>query len=212
MPDPHGSNAPIISPFAEARRGRRREGMAPPRAIVLLCVARLSSGNVPAWENLPLTRAATSPRNGSPTLPRQVYVPLVPRIVPPWENPLPASTIASPNAGRCGKDAAQRLGLGELSGFGQRMRAILPQRPGMGEMALRKISRWERRREGPNRLPAETSDPLPVRKGGSLPRRDDVQIRAIFDARKAEILPSKDDAPLALRNVPAWENSKGRRS
>ncbi len=62
-----------------------------------------------------------------------------------------------------------------------------------------------------SRLPAETSDPLPVRKGGSLPRRDDVQIRAIFDARKTEILPSKDDAPLALRNVPAWESLAGSR-
>ena len=185
--------------------------MAPPRAIVLPCVARLSSGNVPAWENLLLTRAVTSPRNGTPTLPRQVYVPLVPRIVPPWENPLPASTIASPNAGRCGKDAAQRLGLGELSGFGQRMRAILAQRPGLGEMRAHKIPAWERRRGEPSRLPAETSEALSARKGSSLPRRDDVQIRAIFDVRKTEILPSKDDAPLALRNVPAWESLAGSR-
>ena len=45
-----------------------------------------------------------------------------------WEDPLPASTIDSPKAGRCGKDAAQRPCLGELSEFERRIRMILAQR------------------------------------------------------------------------------------
>ena len=122
------------------------------------------------------------------------------------EDPLPAGTIASPKAGRCGKEAAQRLGLGGFDGFEKKTRLIPAKRPGLGEKRPRKIPARESRREGPSRLPAGTSEPFSARKGGSLPRRDVVQTRASFGARKAEILPSKDDAPKARRNFPAWKS------
>ena len=91
----------------------------------------------------------------------------------------------------------------------QRVRAILAQRLGSGEIRVRKIPAREKRREGPSRLPAGTSEPLSARKGRPLPRRDVVQTWARFGARRAAVLPSKDDAPLIWRNVPAWESSSG---
>ncbi len=75
----------------------------------------------------------------------------------------------------------------------QRIRAILAQRPNSGEMRVRKIPAWEKRREGTSRLPAGTSEAFSARKGDSLPRRDVVQTRAAFGACRAEILPSGDD-------------------
>lgn len=68
----------------------------------------------------------------------------------------------------------------------QRIRAILTQRPGSGEMRVRKIPAWESRREGPTRLPAGTSDPFSARKGRSLPRRDLVQAWARFGATQSK--------------------------
>ena len=86
------------------------------------------------------------------------------------------------------------------------MQAFLPQRPGSGEKRVRKIPAREKRREGPSRLPAKTSEPFSAREGDSLPRRDVVQTRAAFGAWRAEILPSKDDVPGMTHNVPAWES------
>lgn len=88
----------------------------------------------------------------------------------------------------------------------QRIRAILAQRLGSGEIRVRKVPAWESRREGISRLPANTPDPFSARKGDSLPRRDVVQTWARFGARRAEILPSKDDVPGMTHNVPAWES------
>ena len=79
-----------------------------------------------------------------------------------WEDPLPASTIDSPKAGRCGKDAAQRPCLGELSEFERRIRMILAQRLGLGEKRVRNVPAREKRREGPTRLPAQTLEPVLV--------------------------------------------------
>ena len=118
---------------------------------------------------------------------------------------LPDITVP-PKSGRCAACPAQSPGLGGIGAFERRMRAILAQRPGSGEIRVRKVPAWESRREGISRLPAKTSEPFSAQKGNSLPRRDLVQTWARFGARKAAVLPSKDDAPPTLRNVAAWES------
>ena len=128
-------------------------------------------------------------------------------IVPALESPRHQPPPASPKQGRCAAQPAQRPCLGGFGGFRKETGPILAQRPGLGEIRVRKIPAWEKRREGPLRLPAETSEPFSAQKGRSLPRRDVVQAWARFGARKAVILPSKDDAPLIWRNVLAWEDS-----
>lgn len=87
------------------------------------------------------------------------------------------------------------------------MRAILAQRPDLGEKQGHKISAQERRREGPARLPAGTSEAFSAQEGDSLPRRDLAAETGRSCAPEADLLPSGDDAPRMLRNVAAWEDA-----
>ena len=91
-------------------------------------------------------------------------------IVPAWES-LPSNCEPrSPKAGRCAAHPAQRPDLGEIGGFERRIRTILAQRPGLGEKRVRNVPAREKRREGPGRLPAQTSEPILVQKQRFSPK------------------------------------------
>lgn len=124
------------------------------------------------------------------------------------EIPMPARGAISPKQGRRSETSAQRLGLGGTPGLQPEKRAIPAQRPCWGEIGARKIPPWERRGEGPPRLPAGTPRPSPARTGEFLPSRDVAQKSGRFRAPTAKFLPSKDDGPILRRNVLAWEKRR----
>ncbi len=184
--------------------------LAPPRRSWPSC-RKVSVGSscrkVSAWEMFLASRANTSQKNCGPALPRQVDVPRKLREIPAWESPMPTSKAISPKQGRCAAHPAQRPGLGGFAIPDQRIRAILAQRPGSGEIRVRKVPAWESRREGISRLPAKTSEPFSAQKGNSLPRRDLVAGTGRFCAPEAGILPSGDDVPRMAHVVPPWEDA-----
>ena len=139
-------------------------------------------------------------------LPRRDDVPCTRNNVSAREKLLLAHAAHSPKPGRCAASCAQRPGLGESGELEQRKRPILPQRPCLGEKRARKVPALESRREGPARLPADLSNHVSPQKDDSLQRRDLAQTRADSGAREAVVLQSKDNAPLFLRNVSAWES------
>ena len=114
----------------------------------------------------------------------------------------------SPKQGRRSETSAQRLGLGGTPAFQPEIGAIPAQRPCWGEIGPRKIPPWERRGEGPPRLPAGTPRPSPARSSEFLPSRDVAQKSGRFPAPTAKLLPSKDDGPILRRNVLAWEKRR----
>lgn len=179
---------------------------------------RAAHGDQSAATQCPAPRAATSRLGRRFWRPAQVPSPIqrpnppkAGRCTTPGTTPRLGRTSRkptrpiSPKTGRCATPYAQRPGLGEIGKFERRMRAILAQGLGSGETRARKIPAWESRREGPAHLPAKTSEALWTQKGDSLPKRDLAPKRGRFCAPEAEILPSKDDAPSILNNVPAWE-------
>ena len=139
--------------------------------------------NTPVWEK-PLTASnPRSPKQGRCATPRHN--------TPAREKLLLAHAAHSPKAGRCADSRAQRPCLGEIGGFEQRKWLIMAQGPCLGEKQVLKVPAWEKQREGPTRLPAGTSEALTAQKGGSLPRRDPMQIWAILTPAKPEFSQAK---------------------
>lgn len=84
----------------------------------------------------------------------------------------------------------------------QRMRAILAQRPGLGEMQVHKIPAWVRYQKGPTHLPAQTQTTKVGIIPASLPSRDVVQKQGQNSYPSIEFLPSRDGAQPTPARLP----------
>ena len=153
------------------------------------------AGSSPKAERCAQEDAASSllgralPRHGGPTLPRRDDVPLTLRNVSAWE--------------RCGC-ARSRLGRGGEKGrpvyLRERQRSSSPKRAILSQGG----TSWRRRADLALQRPGFSQAGTMCREC----RAKSLLGRALCQPAKSA-LPSRDDAPLALRNVAAWENLAG---
>ncbi len=107
-----------------------------------------------------------------------------------------------PKQGRYATHPAHRPCLGGFAMPEQRMRAILAQRPGLGEMRVRKVPAWERYQKGPTHLPAQTQTTKVGIIPASLPGRDVVQKQGQNSSPSIEFFPSRDGAQPTPARLP----------